>query len=111
MRRLARADEADAARTDTGVRELVLAAPPTFDGLGLELRRLEVAAGASAPVETGGAGERFLYVIRGSGTARADDAELPLDVESVLWLEPGERCVVVGGPDGLEALAARAPAS
>jgi mannose-6-phosphate isomerase-like protein (cupin superfamily) len=54
-------------------------------------------------------GERFLWVIGGTGTAIVGDEQLPLAPESVLWLESGDRYRVEAGPDGIELLLAEAP--
>ena len=108
MRRIARPEEMEA-RTAHGVRELVVAAGSTFDDLAVELRRLDVDPGASAAVDAPGAGEYVVYVIGGGGMVRTGGEELPLGPESVIWLDPGERCEIVAGPDGLQALAAHAP--
>jgi quercetin dioxygenase-like cupin family protein len=76
--------------------------------VGMELTVLALAPGASGswgPAD----GERFLYVIRGAGSAEVAREQLRLERESVLWLEPGEDAALEAGPDGLEALAASAP--
>jgi quercetin dioxygenase-like cupin family protein len=51
----------------------------------------------------------LLYVIRGSGTAVVNGEDMPLNDESVLWLEPGEQYQFIAGADGLEILQGYAP--
>ena len=108
MRRIARQEEMEV-RTADGVRELVVAAPSSFGDLAVELRRLDVDPGASATADAPDAGEYVVYVIGGDGSVRTGGEEVPLAPESVVWLDPGERCEIVAGPSGLQALAAHAP--
>ena len=56
-------------------------------------------------------GERFLYVIRGTGQAYAGQQAFPLSAESVLWLEEGDTFYLVAGSDGLDVLFCQAPAT
>jgi len=56
--------------------------------------------------------ERFLYVVSGSGSALVGEERFELEAESVLWLDPQDpELVLEGGPAGLDAILASAPAS
>jgi hypothetical protein len=69
---------------------------------GLDVRILELAAGAGAELSAGG--ETMAYVIDGRG-----ETELgPLGPESVVWLDPGDRLDVAAGAGGLRLLVAHA---
>ena len=72
-------------------------------------RRWIFEAGAEGPTLEQGDTDQLLYVIRGSGKAMVNGQEMPLTVESVLWVEPGEQYQFVAGPDGLEILQGYAP--
>lgn len=55
-------------------------------------------------------GEAVWYVVRGGGTARAEDGEdLELDEGSMVHVEPGAAYALVAGPDGLEAIGGPSP--
>jgi hypothetical protein len=51
----------------------------------------------------------MLYVIAGSGAAVVGGRRLPLEPESLLWLEPGDRCQLESGAQGLDVLQSYAP--
>ena len=72
-------------------------------------RRWTLEPNATGPMLTQGDSEQLLYVIRGSGIALVNGEELPLDRESVLWLEPGEKYQFVAGDSGMEILQGYAP--
>ena len=76
----------------------------------LELDRLKMAPRQSREWQAHDGGEHLLYVIRGSGSAEVEDQSLGLARESILWLDPGERAILIAGADGLDVLTARAPA-
>lgn len=61
------------------------------------------------PEATLGDVDQLLFVISGSGSAVVDGERLPLELESMLWLEPGERYRFEAGDDGLEILEGFAP--
>lgn len=63
-------------------------------------------SGSYAPSD----GERFVYVIRGSGQAYVGQQSFPLSTESVLWLEKGDTFHLEAGSAGLEVLLCQAPA-
>jgi quercetin dioxygenase-like cupin family protein len=89
--------------------ETILADPDSIGARAMAARRLQLDPGASTPQGEHRDGERFLYVIGGTGTAIVGDERLPLAPESVLWLESGDRYRVEAGPDGIELLLAEAP--
>ena len=64
---------------------------------------------ARGPEATHGEVDQLLYVIRGSGMAVVDGKRIPLEEESVLWLEPGEKYHFEAGEAGLEILQGHAP--
>jgi len=66
-------------------------------------------AEAEGPKLELGDADQLLYVIGGSGQAIVNDEEMPLTIESVLWVEPGEQYQFVAGADGLEILQGYAP--
>ena len=55
--------------------------------------------------------DQLLYVIKGDGIAKVNSKEFPLDKESILWLETGEKYHFISGGLGLEILQATAPCS
>jgi quercetin dioxygenase-like cupin family protein len=71
--------------------------------------RWVIEAGAQGPKLEQGDTDQLLYVIRGSGTAVVNGEDMPLNDESVLWLEPGEQYQFIAGEDGLEILQGYAP--
>jgi quercetin dioxygenase-like cupin family protein len=72
-------------------------------------RRWTLKAGARGPEQIHGEVEQLLYVIRGSGTAVVGTEYLPLEPETMLWLEPGDRYHFEAGDEGLEILQGYAP--
>jgi len=76
----------------------------------LHVERITLEAGKAAPTAGAADAERFIYVIRGAGQAHVAGEIYPLGPESVLWIDPGEACVLEAGAEGLEVLACRAPA-
>lgn len=76
----------------------------------LLLRRWLVSPGARTPeVEHTTAQERFFYVVRGHGTLLVNGSPYPIEEESVLWAEPGDRFAFAAGDTGLEVLEALSP--
>ena len=53
--------------------------------------------------------DEMLYVIAGSGAAVVGGRRLPLEPESLLWLETGDRCQLESGAQGLDVLQSYAP--
>ncbi len=91
----------------------VLADPSWIGAPAMAARRWRVPPGAVGPeIARGADEERFLFVVEGSGTAVVGAERFPLSPESVLWLEPGDRCRLEGpaaGSEPLEVLEAWAP--
>jgi quercetin dioxygenase-like cupin family protein len=76
-------------------------------GMAMVARRWRFDPGADGPEERwAGPAERFLYVISGSGHVRIAGQVLPLERESVVWLEPGDDYQLAAGKDPLEVLEA-----
>lgn len=77
------------------------------DSIGAEAiisRRWSLAPESRGPNTTHGNIEQLMYVISGSGVAVVGDDRLPLEPESMLWLEPGDEYYFEAGPLGLEIL-------
>lgn len=64
---------------------------------------------AEGPTNTHGDTEQLLYVIKGSGMALVGEEQLPLEPETMLWLEPGDQYQFKAGLDGLELLQGYTP--
>lgn len=79
-----------------------------LDRAPLRLERLDLASGEQSGWREHEAGETFLYVIAGAGTLELPDAGHPLEPESVVWLEAGDRYRLAAAGDGLAVLAAHA---
>lgn len=67
-------------------------------------RRWSLAPQSRGPYTTHGDIEQLLYVISGGGVAIVGDERLPLETETMLWLEPGDGYYFEAGPLGLEIL-------
>jgi quercetin dioxygenase-like cupin family protein len=89
--------------------EITLADAQTIGAPAMVARRWVLAPGATGPELVQGDVDQLLYVIRGSGLALVNGREFPLDEESLLWVEAGERYHFVGGDEGLEILQGYAP--
>lgn len=70
----------------------------------LVVRRWSLQPAARTPPVPHEPGEGMLYVVRGSGFALLGEKCFELEAESMLWLEPGDTCVLLAGDDGLEIL-------
>lgn len=79
------------------------------DQANMVARRWLIAPNARTPEAVHGDCDQLLYVIRGSGTAVANGEDLPLDHESVLWLETSDRYYFAAGPEGMEILQGYTP--
>jgi len=55
--------------------------------------------------ETGSGQEEVNVIVRGSGTYRIDDEEVPIEVGTFLRFDPETRRCPVAGPDGLSMIA------
>lgn len=88
--------------------------PPDDPGAVLGVDAIAVRRWSLVPGSTGAeiartTDEVLLYVISGTGTATVGEQGFALGAESVLWLDPGDVCVMEAGEQGLEVLEARAP--
>ena len=78
----------------------------------LQVERIMLEASAKSSTFEAVDAERFMYVVRGKGQAFVGEQPLPLDAESMLWLEKDEPFYLEAGADGgLEVLLCHAPAS
>ncbi len=76
----------------------------------LAVERITLDANANSPDFEAANIERFLYVIRGVGGAHVGGQILPLEPESILWIEADDSYSLHSGAQGLEVLICRAPA-
>ena len=106
---LIRSQEMKTERRGEGWAETTLADSQAIGTSAMVARSWTFEPGARGPEVTHGPIEQVLYVIRGSGTAFVGGERLPLDVETVLWLEPGDRYHLEAGDGGLEILQGYAP--
>lgn len=96
-------------RQGAGWKEITLADVQIIGAPAMVARRWVLEPQAQGPELIHGETDQLLYVIYGSGNAIVNGEKLPLDEESVLWLEPGERYHFLAGKDGLEILQGYAP--
>ena len=75
----------------------------------MEVKRLIFGPAASGPEFIHGDIDQLIYVIKGDGIAKVNNNELMLEIESVLWLETGEKCQLIAGSTGMEILQGSAP--
>lgn len=94
-----------------GVNTTTLADESMLGTSALQVERIVLQSGAESVSYNPAEAERFLYVIRGNGQAHVGERALPLNAESVLWLEKKESFNLEAGSDGLEVLLCQAPAS
>lgn len=106
---LVRSEDMKTEHHSEGWTETTLADDQTIGTPAMVARRWTFAPNARGPETTHGPAEQLLYVIRGSGAAFVGKERLPLDPESVLWLEPGDRYHLEADKDGLEVLQGYAP--
>ncbi len=102
-------EEMHVTRTGPGWREITLADAASIGSAAMVARRWELEPGAQMPERTHGPVDQLLYVIRGSGWVSVASERFPLAVESVVWLEAGDRYLIKAGPEGLEILQGYAP--
>ena len=74
----------------------------------MEVKRLILDPNIISPEFTHNDIDQLLYVIKGDGIAKVNSKEFPLDKESILWLESGEKYLFISGGLGLEILQANA---
>jgi mannose-6-phosphate isomerase-like protein (cupin superfamily) len=76
-----------------------------------QVERITLKAGEKSPTFEPSEKERFVYVIRGNGQAHVEDQSLPLESESVVWLEKGDAFSLEAGSGSLEVILCQAPAT
>jgi quercetin dioxygenase-like cupin family protein len=82
-----------------------------FPGMAMAARRWDLERGASTPERPGGgAAERFLYVISGSGRVQIAGEVLEVGREDMVWLQPGDRFVLEAEAEPLAVLEATSSA-
>ena len=77
----------------------------------MEVKRLILDPNIISPEFTHNDIDQLLYVIKGDGIAKVNSKDFPLDKESILWLESGEKYLFISGGSGLEILQANAQCS
>jgi len=107
---LVKSEQMKTGRRGEGWTETILADSQTIGTAAMIARRWTFEPDARGPETTHGPVEQLLYVIRGSGTAFVGGERLPLNPETVLWLEPGDQYYLEAGESGLEILQGSAPA-
>ena len=90
--------------TGDGWTKTILADHKTIGTSALTAKRWSFEPLASGPEQVHSDTDQLLYVISGSGTVRANNETLPLEKETVLWLEQGDVYQFFAGEDGLEVL-------
>jgi quercetin dioxygenase-like cupin family protein len=106
---LVRPEEMSVHHREEGWTEITLADTQTIGTPAMVARRWSLEPHALGPKKTQGESEQLLYVIRGSGAALIEGQHLPLEAETVLWLEPGDQYQIEAGENGLEILQGYAP--
>lgn len=96
-------------REGTGLRIQTLADGAAFGVPAMIAKNWQLEPNAVGPQITHDDTEQLLYVIRGGGAAIVGEERLPLEPETMLWIEPGDEYHFEAGPDGLEILQANAP--
>jgi quercetin dioxygenase-like cupin family protein len=96
-------------RQGEGWTAITLADSQIISAPAMVARRWSLEPRARGPEMTQGEAEELLYVIRGSGIALVEGERLPLEPETVLWLESGDRYQIEAGENGLEILQGYAP--
>ena len=92
-----------------GWKVTTLADSPGMGSSAMVARRWSLQSHARTPLIHHGEYEEILYVISGNGEAFVGDQSFTLDLESLLWLEPGDSYRLVAGETGLEILQGYAP--
>lgn len=103
-------DDMPTKRSGDGWQEIALTGGDVTSDSAMVARRWSLQPNARGPrVSHSHDTEEFLYVIMGSGVALVGSERLPLEHETVLWLEPGDSYQLEAGEDGLEILQGYAP--
>jgi quercetin dioxygenase-like cupin family protein len=108
--RIVPADEHRGGDEGSGWRTSILADLEIIGAPAMRLDRITLEPGATGPEVLGDGTERFVYVMRGSGTAAVGGDRLPLAHEAVVWIEAGDRLILEASGEGLEILVAVAGA-
>ena len=95
------------ARQGAGWTEQAWAGPDLLGAVPMKAARWLLDPGAASPAVPLGAPEAMLYVTGGAGAAEVGGEQFTLAPESVLWLAACPQIVLLGGPDGLDALLAQ----
>ena len=95
--------------TGHGWRKTTLADHKTIGTSAIVARRWSFEPLATGPEQVHGDPEQLLYVISGTGTVRVNGDTLPLERETVIWLEGGDAYQFIAGENGLEILQGYAP--
>lgn len=95
--------------TDHGWTKTVLADVKTIGTSAIVAQRWSIEPLATGPEHVHGDTDQLLYVISGNGTVRVNGEILPLEKESMLWLEGGDIYQFTAGDQGLEILQGYAP--
>lgn len=104
-----KSDQMPVAEQGDGWRLVRLAGAVEMGAPAMDAHRWSIAPGAGTPVRVHGDKEQMLYVIAGAGIVHVNGDELPLERETMLWLEPGDAYSFEAGPAGLEILQGAAP--
>jgi quercetin dioxygenase-like cupin family protein len=92
-----------------GVKITTLADRHAIGSPAMVARRWSIAPGVYSTQQKHGPTEQLLYVISGNGHAIVNGERLPLEPETVLWLEPGDVYQFYSGVRRLEILQGYAP--
>lgn len=98
------AEEMKTERQGDSWSETTLADEGTIGQPAIVARRWSLAPNGRSPGMVHGEAEQLLYVIRGNGAAMVGSERMPLEPETMLWLEPGDAYHFEAGPEGLEIL-------
>ena len=93
-----------------GVARTTLADRALLGSDALHVEQITLDPGARTQPAQASDAEHFIYVVRGAGQAHVGTESLPLEPESILWLEPGDTVTFEAGANALAILLCRAPA-
>ena len=92
-----------------GWTKTILADHKTIGTLAIAAQRWSFEPLAIGPEQKHGDNDQLLYVISGDGTARVNGESLPLEKETLLWLERDDIYQFYAGENGLDVLQGYAP--
>jgi quercetin dioxygenase-like cupin family protein len=93
-----------------GVAETTLADRALLGSDALHVEQITLDPGVRTQPARVSDGEYFVYVVSGAGQAHVGTELLPLEPETILWLEPGDTYTLEAGAHALVVLLCRAPA-